>query len=87
MNITGDEHPYNSQPQDYVVDISGTVRMIVAGDHKPSKRVVLALQQVNKNVHTKGFRRAVSEAIFDDAVEQEFSDEPYRERLIRRLNK
>lgn len=85
--ILGEEHPYNTDPRSYVIDLSGKVRDVARSDITPSKRVVLALQSVRPDIKTSGFRKRVLDAIFDDAVEDEFSDEQYRERFLRRLNR
>jgi len=87
MEIFGEEQPYNTDPMDYVVDLSGLVRQTPVGDYTPSKRVILALQQANQNIKTIGFRKHVTDAIFDDAVEQNYPIKDYRDKLIRRLDK
>lgn len=87
VNIHREEHPYNTSPRDYAPDISGVVRIVETQKYTPSKRVVLALQRGNKNIQTKGFRRSVTEAIFDDAIEQEYPDDEYRKRFLRRLHR
>lgn len=87
MDVLGEEHPYNTAPQDYIVDLAGRVRTIPSGDYTPSRRVALALQATDSRITTKGFRKAVTEAIFADTVEQEYPNKNYRERFVRRLDK
>jgi hypothetical protein len=78
---------YNTRPNEYVVDLRGLVRLIPEGDYTASKRVVLALMAADCRVAATGFRKAVTNAIFDDVVEQNYPDENYRNKLIRRLDK
>lgn len=78
---------YNTSPNQYVVNLSGLVRQISVGNFTASKRVILALQAADHRITTMRFRKTVTNAIFDDVVEQDYPDEDYRRRLIRRLDK
>lgn len=87
MDVLGEERPYNTSPHDYVVNITGLVRSVPDGDYTPSKQVILALQAADFRIATRGFRKAVTEAIFRDTIEQDYPEKSYRERFIRRLDK
>jgi hypothetical protein len=85
--ILGEEHPYNTDPHNYVIDLRGKVRTVAHPNITPSKRVVLALKSARTDIRTNGFRKGVLDAIFDDALKEEFSDKEYREKFLRRLNR
>lgn len=83
--IAGEDGHFNSDPVNYVTELTGIVLTIPSAGITPSMRVIRALQSVRPEIKTKGFRKNVRDAIFYDTVEQEFSDDKYRERYLRRL--
>lgn len=83
--IHGEEHPYNSDPEDYAANLCREVSRITAEDHTPSKRVVMALQAAMPNVMTAGFKAKVLDAITEDACEGKSKE--WRSKYLRRLKR
>jgi hypothetical protein len=76
---------YNTNPNDYIINLTDKIRDNEVYGRTASNRVVYALQLTRPEIETRGFRRKVLEAIFDDGVSSEFYDDKYRERLLTRL--
>lgn len=83
----GDEHPYNTGPENYVIRITGKILLSKQRAQTPSHSVVEALRQERPDIQTNGFRRNVLDAIWDDAVEDGLGGGPQQERYLRRLNR
>ena len=78
---------HNSNPFNYVLDISSAISSVKEVNLTPSHRVVRALQMIKPEICTKRFASKVLDAIFNDGVEEELFDESYRTRYVRRLNR
>ena len=82
-----DEHPYNTQPNEYAVNISGNIAWDVDSKRTPSASVVAALKEARPEIQTTRFRRNVLDAIWNDGIEEAFGSEQFREKYIRRLKR
>jgi hypothetical protein len=66
---------HNTEPEEYVLDVLSLIYERTVGlGLTPSHQVVAALQHVDERVQTLGFRRAVLDAIFDDALDHDYGD-------------
>ena len=83
--IHEEEHPYNTEPEDYLTNLSAAVAASKIDDLTPSKRVVLALQAARADVRTSGFKKEVLKAIFDDACDD--VTKKWRDKYLRRLKR
>lgn len=79
------EWPYNTQSESYAYQLFGRVPYNKGCQLTPSSRVVLALQKVNPQIKTKGFRKSVLDAIMMDGIGIDYEDDEYPERLVQRL--
>jgi hypothetical protein len=77
----------NTQPADYMPQLSGMVRPIVRRENQASKAVLLALRGHDKRVQVRQFRRKVALAIFDDALAAQCIVGPDRDRLVERVKR
>ena len=79
---------YNTEPDQYVLAVTDIIlRVPVAPGSTPSHRMVDALRATDSRVQKYGFRAAVLDAIFDDAVDQNYEDESKALRLRQRLER
>ena len=80
----------NTEPERYAFDVFAHVYddSELAGI-SPSGRVVAALKREDSRVQTRGFRQSVLDAIFEDALYEDYDDRAHvdklRFRLIRRF--
>jgi hypothetical protein len=83
----GDEHPYNTDPEKYVVPLIGKVHWDPDCGQSPSRCVVAALRGIEPGIQVTCFRKCVLRAIWDDAIKEAFDEEGVRERYLRRLRR
>ena len=83
--IHGEEHPYNTAPEDYATNVSTAVAKLAIDKLTPSKRVVWALQMTCPDICTTGFKREVLKAILDDACDN--VPKEWRDKYLRRLKR
>ena len=83
----GDEHPYNTTPEAYIVPVVGEIHWDSGSNITPSSAVVTALQKACPEIQKAGFRQRVLDAIWDDAVAEALGGGNYQERYTRRLRR